>query len=128
MADGVPDSEQPDRRKADALSLAINRLLQNLVIRCAKEEGVRDYFSVCVIGYGSKVGPAFSGPLAGRETVPISDVGNMPARVEQKVKKTDDGAGGILEQTGCPYGLIRSPMAVLRCAARWARRNRCHAD
>lgn len=99
MADGVPDSEQPERRKAEALSLAINRLLQNLVIRCAKEEGVRDYFSVCVIGYGSKVGPAFSGPLAGREVVPISDVGNMPARVEQKVKKSDDGAGGILEQS-----------------------------
>jgi len=99
MADGVPDTEQPDRRKADALALAINRLLQNLVIRCAKEEGVRDYFSVCVVGYGSKIGPAFSGPLAGRETVPISDVGNMPARVEQKIKKTDDGAGGILEQT-----------------------------
>ena len=72
MADGVPDSEQPDRRKAEALSLAINRLLQNLVIRCAKEEGVRDYFSVCVIGYGSKVGPAFSGPLAGRERFEIA--------------------------------------------------------
>jgi hypothetical protein len=99
MADCIPDSDQPDRKKADALALAINRLLQNLVIRCAKEEGVRDYFSVCVIGYGSKIGPAFSGPLAGRDTVPISDVGNMPARVEQKVKKTDDGAGGILEQS-----------------------------
>jgi hypothetical protein len=99
MADGIPDSDQPNRKKADALALAINRLLQNLVIRCAKEEGVRDYFSVGVIGYGSKIGPAFSGPLAGRDTVPISDVGNMPARVEQKVKKTDDGAGGILEQS-----------------------------
>ncbi len=99
MDDGVPDSDQPGRKKAEALSLAINRLLQNLVIRCAKEEGVRDYFNVCVLGYGNKVGPAFSGPLAGREIVPISDVGNMPARIEQKVKKTDDGAGGIL--AGC---------------------------
>lgn len=99
MAEGIPNSEQPERRRADALSVIINKSLQNLVLRCAKEEGVRDYFSVCVIGYGSKVGPAFSGPLTGRETVPISDVGNMPARVEQKVKKTDDGAGGILEQT-----------------------------
>jgi hypothetical protein len=99
MGDPVPGSDELARKKADALSLAINRLLQNLVIRCAKEEGVRDYFSVCVIGYGSKVGPAFSGPLAGREVVPISDVGNMPARVEQKIKKSDDGAGGILEQS-----------------------------
>jgi len=90
--------EQKNRRKADALADAINHLLQNLVIRCAKEEGVRDYFSVCVIGYGNKVGPAFSGSLAGRELVPISDVGNMPARIEERVKKSDDGAGGILEQ------------------------------
>jgi hypothetical protein len=96
MGDAVPD--QPNRKKADALADVINRLLQNLVIRCAKEEGVRDYFSVCVIGYGNKVGPAFSGPLAGREFVSISDVGNMPARIEQRVKKTEDGAGGILEQ------------------------------
>jgi hypothetical protein len=31
---------------------AINRLLQELAIKCAKEEGVRDYFYVSVIGYG----------------------------------------------------------------------------
>ena len=29
------------RRKADLLADAINRLLQNLVIKCAKEEGIR---------------------------------------------------------------------------------------
>jgi hypothetical protein len=96
MGEGLPD--HPNRRKADALSDAINHLLQNLVIRCAKEEGVRDYFSVGVIGYGNRVGPAFAGSLAGRELVPISDVGNMPARVEERIKKSDDGAGGILEQ------------------------------
>src|ERR1017187_3250147 len=74
MADGVPD--QPNRRKAEALADAINRLLQNLVIRCAKEEGVRDYFNVSVVGYGAQVGPAFSGALAGRQLVPISEIGN----------------------------------------------------
>lgn len=96
MGDGLPD--QPNRRKADAVADAINRLLQNLVIRCAKEEGVRDYFSVAVIGYGNRIGPAFAGSLAGQDLVSISDVGNMPARVEERTKKADDGAGGILEQ------------------------------
>jgi hypothetical protein len=38
--------------KAQAVSDAINRLLQNLSIKCAKSEGVRDYYSVSVIGYG----------------------------------------------------------------------------
>src|SRR5579872_2247928 len=95
---------ESDRKKADGVADAINRLLQNLVIRCAKEEGVRDYFHVAVIGYGRQVGPAFSGPLAGRDLVPISDVGNMPARVEERTRKIDDGAGGLIDQ------LIRMPI------------------
>jgi hypothetical protein len=78
---------------------AINRLLQNLVLKCAKEEGVRDYFYVGVLGYGTKVGPAFTGPLAGRDLVPINEVGNMPARVEARTRKVDDGAGGFVDQT-----------------------------
>jgi hypothetical protein len=77
---------------------AINRLLQNLVIKCAKEEGIRDYFHVGVIGYGDVVAPALAGALAGKEMAPISEVGNAPARVEQRMKKVEDGAGGLVEQ------------------------------
>jgi hypothetical protein len=85
-------------KKADGVSDAINKLLQTLSIRSAKPEGIRDYFHVGVIGYGSRVGPAFGGALAGRELVPISEVANSPLTVETRTKKTDDGAGGILEQ------------------------------
>ena len=92
------------RTKAQSVADAINRLLQNLVIKCAKEEGVRDYYHVGVIGYGAHVGPAFSGSLAGRELVPISEIGNMPARVEERTKKVDDGAGGLVDQ------LVRFPI------------------
>ena len=86
------------RKKADSVADAINRLLQNLVIKCAKEEGIRDYFYVGVIGYGDKVGPALSGELAGRELVSIGDIGNKPARIEQRIKKVEDGAGGLIDQ------------------------------
>lgn len=55
------------KKKADGVADAINKLLQDLVIRCAKEEGVRDYFHVAVIGYGTNVGPGFGGSLAGKE-------------------------------------------------------------
>jgi hypothetical protein len=98
MADvfGIGES---NRRKADGVADAINRLLQNLVIKCAKEEGVRDYYHVGVLGYGAHVGPAFSGPLAGKELVPVSEIGNMPARVESRTKKVDDGAGGLVDQS-----------------------------
>lgn len=87
------------RKKADAVADAINKLLQNLVIKCAKEEGVRDYYNVGVIGYGHHVGPAFAGTLANKDMVPISDIGNQPARIEQRTRKTDDGAGGLIDQT-----------------------------
>jgi len=86
------------KKKSEGVADAINRLLQNLVIKCAKAEGVRDYYYVGVIGYGREVQPAFSGPLAGRELVPISEVAEKPDRVEERARKVDDGAGGLIEQ------------------------------
>lgn len=84
--------------KSQALADSINRILQNLCIRCAREEGVRDHFHVGVIGYASQVGPAFGGSLAGRELVPLSEVAGMPARIEMRNKKVSDGAGGLIDQ------------------------------
>src|SRR6476661_2881881 len=60
------------KSRADGVADAINRLLQNLVIKCAKGEGINDYYVIGVIGYGKQVGPAFGGPLAGQHLVPIS--------------------------------------------------------
>ena len=87
------------RKKSEGVADAINRLLQNLVIKCAKSEGVRDYYYAGVLGYGSTVGPAFAGALAGKELTSISEIADNPARVEERTKKVDDGAGGILDQT-----------------------------
>ena len=87
------------KRRADGVSDAINRLLQNLVIKCAKGEGINDYYVIGVIGYGAKVAPAFGGALAGKFLVPISEVANNPTRVEERTKKVDDGAGGLIDQT-----------------------------
>ncbi|HEX6507456.1 MAG TPA: vWA domain-containing protein [Chloroflexota bacterium] len=88
-----------ERKKADGVADAVNRLLQNLVIKCAKSEGVRDYYHVGVLGYGSSVGPAFGGALAGKELSPISEIADNPARVEERTRKIDDGAGGLVDQT-----------------------------
>ena len=86
------------KSKADAVATILNRLIQNLVLRCAKEEGIRDYYEVAVVGYGAGVGSALGGSLAGQGLVPISQLGSNPIRVEDRSKKVDDGAGGILEQ------------------------------
>ncbi len=96
MNDPMPNM---GKNKAEAVADAINRLLQNLVIKCAKSEGVRDYYHIGVLGYGGKVAPAFEGALAGRELVPISEIANTPARIEERTKKVDDGAGGLVDQT-----------------------------
>jgi hypothetical protein len=98
MADAFGAGESA-KRKAEGVADAINRLLQNLVIKCAKSEGVRDYYHVGVIGYGGSVGPAFQGALARRELIPISEIANSPARVEERAKKVDDGAGALVDQT-----------------------------
>jgi len=86
--------------KSEALADVINRMLQQLVIKCAKSEGVRDYYHVGVIGYGAKgVNAAFSGNLAGQKLVPISVIANNPARIEERTKRISDGAGGLVDTT-----------------------------
>jgi hypothetical protein len=82
--------------KAQALADAINKLLYGLCCKCSKEDGIRDYFHVGVIGYGEQVGPALGGALAWRELVPISEVA-AHARMEKRTKKIPDGAGGLVE-------------------------------
>lgn len=84
--------------KAQGVADAVNKLLSNLTIKCAKSEGVRNYYHVGVIGYGSTVGVAFTGAISGKEIVPISEIADNPARIEERSKKVDDGAGGLIEQ------------------------------
>jgi len=98
MSDPFGGSES-NKKKADGVSDAINKLLQNLVIKCAKSEGVRDYYYVGVIGYGTAVSSAFAGSLAEQNLSPISQIANSPARIEERTKKVDDGAGGLVDQT-----------------------------
>ena len=52
------------QQKATGVADTMNRWLQELSIKCAKSEGVRDYYHVGVIGYGKKIGPCFNGEFA----------------------------------------------------------------
>jgi hypothetical protein len=97
MSDNYVSAGKP---KSEALADVINRMLQQLVIKCAKSEGVRDYYNVGVIGYGANgVGAAFSGTLSGKNLVPISEIANHPARIEERTKNVSDGAGGLVPTT-----------------------------
>jgi hypothetical protein len=97
MSDNYISVNKP---KSEALADVINRMLQQLVIKCAKSEGVRDYYYAGVIGYGANgVNPAFSGNLSKKTLVPISEIANNPARIEERTKKVSDSAGGLVDMT-----------------------------
>lgn len=97
MGDSMAGSE--GKRKADAVADAINRLLHNLIIRCTKSEGVLDRFHIGIIGYGDNVRFALPGMSSGQALVAISQIESSPLRIEERIKKVDDGAGGLVNQT-----------------------------
>lgn len=87
-------------RKCDELSQAVNSWLYNMSIRASGDEGIRDYMDVGVIGYRTDqqatpiIEPALVGPLAGRELVSVTDIGNHPARIDTVMQQIQD------EETG----------------------------
>jgi hypothetical protein len=69
------------QQKSTGVSATMNSWLQELSIKCAKSDGVRDYYYVGVIGYGRNVGPCLNVAVDG-DLVPISLIADSPARVE----------------------------------------------
>lgn len=89
MVDNLADGKS----KAWHVANKINGLLQNLVSRCSKSDGIRDYFYIGVIGYGqdSKVVSAFEGNLSGKELIPISEIADNPLEFREIEQMIDDG-------------------------------------
>jgi hypothetical protein len=73
MADKIAD-KIGGKTKAQGVADAINDLLHDLIAKCTGSDGVRDYFHVGVIVYADKVGSAFTGVLANRDLVPLSEL------------------------------------------------------
>jgi hypothetical protein len=82
-------------KKKQVVADAINRLLYNTVLRCAKEDGVRPYFHIGVWSYGgaSQVERAF-----GSDLLTITEIADRPKRTEQRRRRVPDGAGGVYEE------------------------------
>lgn len=72
-------------RRAVFVASAVNKTLEELISRCMRDDGVRDYFEIGIIGYGRTGRPTFcwEDGLAGRRMVPISEVAKN-ARIEQQ--------------------------------------------
>lgn len=102
MTEGIAGSP---KRKSETMATAINRFLSELVVKCqGDDEEPRDYFDVGVVGYTTDqtgrpiIGPAFQGGLAFKELVTVPELFNSPLRIEDRTKKVDDGAGGLIDQ------------------------------
>src|SRR5436305_9854806 len=81
-----PDTGRAELSKARAVADAVNRVLQNLVLRCAKADHVRDYFHVGLLGYGKGLRAGLGGRLPDDLLVPVSGFGGAPLRVEDRQK------------------------------------------
>jgi hypothetical protein len=81
-------------KKKQVVADAINRLLYNTILRCAKEDGVRPYFNIGVWSYSGKdVQRAFSAAV-----VLITEIAEHPKRTEARRRRVPDGAGGVYEE------------------------------
>jgi hypothetical protein len=91
------------KSKAQFVADVLNRTLYTLTLNCSKAsddpaKGVRHYFDVGVIAYGgSDAKSGFGGALQRSIIHSITDIGNSPLRVEDRIKKIDDGAGGLVD-------------------------------
>ncbi|MEO5375781.1 MAG: hypothetical protein H7840_16200 [Alphaproteobacteria bacterium] len=83
---------QPIRRAAFVAN-ALNKTLEELVGRCMRDDGVRDYFEIGIIGYGKTGRPTFcwEDGLAGRRMVRISEVAANARMEEQEIETTVRG-------------------------------------
>lgn len=97
MEDKLPST---GRSKAEQVADVLNRTLAVLITRCTKAEGTRNYFEIGVIAYGANGAyNGFKGALSSTVLNPISAIEAAPLTIEDRKKKMDDGAGGIIEQS-----------------------------
>lgn len=95
----MDDKMSSGRSKAQQVADVLNRTFATLITRCTKSEGTRNYFDIGVLAYGANGSyNGFQGQLANSILHPISDIEASPLRIEERHKKMDDGAGGIVEQ------------------------------
>lgn len=109
MTEGFAGSTDPTKTKITSLSTAVNRFISDLIGMCEKgEDQPRDYFYVGVIAYTTDrndppnvlVGPVLTGErgtLTANDLLSVSQLFNDPLAIEDRMRKFDDGAGGLIE-------------------------------
>ncbi len=84
------------RSKSQEAADAINRQIYELIYRCTKSDGVRDYFDIGIIGYGT-VSDTAKSLLQDADLVPISRLAETPLRMEKRKEIITDPEGNDVE-------------------------------
>ncbi len=84
------------RSKSQEAADAINRQIYELIYRCTKSDGVRDYFDIGIIGYGTEANTARS-LIKDGDLVPISNLAENPLRMEKRKETITDPEGNDVE-------------------------------
>ena len=85
--------------KAEVVADSLNATLEEVINRCSREEGIRDYFEVGIIGYGqgSTANFCWEEQLAGRQIVPLSEAKRFAGM--QAVSETNVVHGKTVTET-----------------------------
>lgn len=92
---GVPENPKKSEFAADA----INKVIQSLIVSASKDMDIRRYYQIGVLGYGFEVTSQLVGKLAGENLAWVDTVYENPLRIEERLRKESDGAGGFIEVT-----------------------------
>ncbi|MBR6802993.1 MAG: VWA domain-containing protein [Kiritimatiellae bacterium] len=84
--------------KAEQVATVINKMFAELITKARKQDGVRHYYDVGVIGYGGKgVYNALKGPLANQILNSIQDISANPVRIEERMNSIVTATGDLFE-------------------------------
>jgi hypothetical protein len=96
----MDEKMETGQSKAEFVADVLNKTLYQLVTRCRRAEGVRNYFDVGVLAYGGNgLQSGFAGPLATGIIHPLADIERNPLRIDDRTRRVPDGAGGLVEQS-----------------------------
>ena len=88
---------QGNPRKAEFVADALNKVIQTLIVTASKDLEIRNYYQIGAIGYGNVVGSAFSNLYGEQELVWVDELYKKPLRIDERMKRESDGAGGIIQ-------------------------------
>ena len=101
MAGNIPDNLGGVTTKAEKLTYAVNKILNDILDRCQKGSEVRDYFELAIIGYGGespeKANLAWTGKLKGKTWVTIPELSE--SFLYEKVEEVEKNIRGKLVLT-----------------------------